>query len=874
MAKSSPKRNAHHSRTGEFLGRVARRSAEKRGATLAIVAVAMLLLGGGISQLEFRDDPQQAMPKGHPNTIASQALIETFPGASYTGAIYVEVFPEKWAAVNAQLPNRQPLGSDQSGDGQDQGQQAINQALTNNGTSDGTADGYPGPDNITDEVYMRAMEEMFLFLVDEIPELKWGITLPSQIKLVNYTNTGVPNPAPGADPIRDLDPASFSMPGTDPDGEAQFNAAWQSYWAASLDSIKTITSGDWRVTRFGLLFEPGDETLNEIGQKLYDGVDAYRVAVRDCDAGRACELQWNAFSPESITVDPRTPNAAASYLTKTTLEDVVQLVPYVAGFVLISLFLAFRRIDTIAAMMLPMGLAGIGMLGIFGILDLAIHSVSLLVFPILMGNGIDFGIHMATGYNNARAKGADSLDAAHAAGRSAGTPLFVATLTTLAGMGLLIFSPNRLLTELGIALILGMSLLLIISLTALPAALSWTRPTATGSSALGRALERNASFWNHSRVAGVLLVAAAMAGGALAAPALSTFVIGTPAALFPEDDPQRQDFEHTNDIYYVDQEDLVSNSLVLQGDLTTPAAMAMLADMEDRIGDLPFVRDESAVSIYFALNAWIQVRGGTAGAPIIIAQESNEGGSTFPTTQAEIEALLDEMFATPLETYATFFIHNPTYEIGNFLIEIYQPDSFEELENIWNELELELAAIQADHPDANLEVHLAGGTALGYLFTAEELPYVKTAGMVGIGITGLLVLAIRRNTRDAITVAAVVGASGLIWIGALYLLDIQLSVALLVPVVMIAAIGSDYALHLRYGIADDGKSAWSTIGRAVFYSALTDVGAFLIFARMRYGLLSDATIATAAALGVTVIVTLILVPALTSRREMEAMPNV
>ena len=122
-------------------------------------------------------------------------------------------------------------------------------------------------------------------------------------------------------------------------------------------------------------------------------------------------------------------------------------------------------------------------------------------------------------------------------------------------------------------------------------------------------------------------------------------------------------------------------------------------------------------------------------------------------------------------------------------------------------------------------------------------------------------------------VAGVVGASGLIWLGALWLLGIQLSVALLVPVVMIAAIGSDYALHLRYGLREDGVFAWNTIGRAVFYSALTDVGAFLIFTRMRYGLLADATIATAAALAVTLLVTLLLVPALSSKQDMQEVPQ-
>lgn len=855
------------------LGRLARASAQRRGATLAVTAVLMLVLGGGILQLEFRDDPQSAMPKGHPNTQASQDLINNFPGASYTGAIFVEVFPEKWAAGNAMLPYRQLFNQP----GQDQLQGTINGLITG-GSQDqnpGLADGFPGPQNITDEVYMRAMEELFEFLQSEVPEMAWGITLPSQIKLVNYTNTGVPNPVPGQDPLVFPDETAFSMPGTDPTGAAQYSSAWQSYWQASLDSIKTITSNDWRATRFGLIFEPGDKTLNEVGSDLYAAVEAYRDEIRRCDGADgfegACQLTWNVFAPESITVDPRAPQSAAAYLTETTLEDLIKLGPYVAGFILLSLFLAFRRVGTVAAMMLPMGLAGIGVLGVFGLIDLPIHSVSLLVFPILMGNGIDFAIHMATGYGNARNNGATPVESAEAAGRSAGTPLFIATLTTVAGMLLLIFSPNTLLTELGVAILLGMVLLLGISLTALPAALTWTKPAPLQSSWLGRGLAGNARFWHKIRPAGLVIAALAIVGGIVAAPALSTLILGTPAAFFPEGDAQRTDFEHTNDVYYVGQQDLVSNSLVLRGDLTTPESMDYLLALQQEIGALDFVRTESAVNIHFALVSWIQVRGGTAGAPLVIAQETAQPGSTFPTTQEGIEALVDEMFDTPLATYASFFIEHdgeaPEYKIGNMLVEIHQPDNLEDLEVIWDELSATIDRVKRDHPGANVDTHLAGGTALGYLFTKEELPYLQVAGIIGVAVTAGLVLLVRRDPRDALTVALVVGTSGVAWLGALYLLEIPLSIALVVPVVMVTAIGSDYALHLRYDIRAEGVKAWNTVGRAVFYSAVTDIGAFLIFTRMRYGLLSDATMATAVALGITIVSTLIIVPTMMSKKE-------
>ncbi|MGB1586234.1 MAG: MMPL family transporter [Thermoplasmatota archaeon] len=859
------------------LGRITRWSARNRVGVLAITAVAMLLLGGGILQLEFRDRPEDAMPKGNPHSEASEALLREFPGASYTNAIVIEATPSKWAAANDRLQFRVPLDSPEAGGTQDELSGLLEDLLQqgSQGQAPPGPDPFPGPLNITDEVYMRGMEELFLFLTDQVPEMKWGITLPSQVKLVNYTNTGVPNPVPGGEPLVFPDSDAFSMPGyTTPEGAAQFSTGWTSYWYASLDSIKTIVSLDWGATRFGLLFEPGDLTLNEAGAAVYDAVEAYRDEVRICDGDLPgqCSLEWNVFSPDAITVDPRAPANGAAYLTKVTVEDLTRLAPFVAVFIGLSLFVAFRRVGIVAAMLLPMGLAGIGVLGTFGLIDLPIHSVSLLVFPILMGNGIDFAIHMANGYNQARARGDSVEDAAYQAGVTAGTPLFIATMTTLTGMMLLIFAPNNLITQLGLAILLGMVLLLAVSLTALPAALTWTKPVNLGNNVLGRILHRNAAFWNRNRIMAIAFVALLAGGSVLAAGGtfgrqLETLIIGTPAAYYPPGDAQREDFEHTNEAFFAGKEDLVTNSLVIRGDIATVQGMEVLKRLEEEIPQLPFVQRESAVSLYFALNAWIQVRGGTAGAPAVIAQETVEPGSTFPTTDEGVKFLVDEMFATPLATYATFFIDHPEYQISNMLVEIKQTDDLDQLERDWNALLAVVDEVMREVPGHDLQIHVAGGTSLGYLFAKEELPYVQVASLIGLALTGFLVLAIRRSPRDAVTVAGVVGGSGLLWLGVLYLLDIPLSIALVVPVVMIAAIGSDYALHLRYSLQHHGPGAWGDVGRAVFFSAVTDLGAFAIFTQMRYGILSDATLATVGALFACLVTTLILVPALAAPKE-------
>lgn len=867
-----------------WLGRVAQASARHR---VVVLSLTFLLMGGlavGLPRLRFEDNPIDAMPTGHPNTLAAENLTYTFPGSAYASPVFVSVDPGKWVGADERLPNRVALGSVPVPAPSPAGPSPANDlaslmnrllAQGSQGQAPGMPDPVPGPLNITDEVYMRGMEEMLRYLQQRVPELKWAITLESQVRLVNYTNTGIPGAGTGptARPLKEPDPASFSMPGTDPAGSMQFSADWTTYYLSSPASVRSIVSKDWQSTRLAFLFDPGEKSLPEVGQDLQAAVDEYRAEVARCDAGNPCGLEWNVFEHDSILVDPRAPTAAAAHLTDTTIEDTLRLAPIAILFVGAMLFAAFRRPGTVLAMTLPLSIAGFGVLGAFGWLGLPIHSVSLLVFPVLIGTGIDFGIHMAASYHEARGRGRTPLDAAFDAGQGAGVPLVIVTITTLVGMAFLVLAPNRLLAQLGLAVLIGLSMLLVVALTALPAALSWCTTAPPRRTLMDRFLVRNAAFWGRRRVLGLGLVLALMAVSLAAAPLLKTLVIGTPAAYFPEDDRQHRDFDASNDRYFDDQQDLVTNVLVVEGDLTTPAAQEMLADLEERLKTLEFVRKDSVVSIHFALNAWIQVRQGTAGAPAILAQEQAQPGSTFPTDQDGIKALMDEMFGTPLRNYAAFFVNHPTYDIGVLLVEVAQPSEFALLQDQWAAINEVLAQVQRENPQAGLRVHLAGATAIAYLFTETELPYVQTAAFIGLAVAALQVLVLRRSLRDALVVTSVVVAAGAWWMGLLVLVDIPLSIALVVPVVILEAIASDYALHLRYALAHEGASAWGSVGRAIWYSAVTDIGAFLVFTRMRYGLLADATTATVLVLATALVATLILVPALAHRRELPAPPG-
>lgn len=138
-------------------------------------------------------------------------------------------------------------------------------------------------------------------------------------------------------------------------------------------------------------------------------------------------------------------------------------------FVFLALDLGGIRRAVLA--LLPLGLGILWMLGLMALLGVAVNFMNLFVFTMILGIGVDYGIHLV---HRRREAGEDSLPGTAAA-------IAVAALTTVCGFGSLILSHFPGLQSMGAAAILGTLSTAWLSVTLLPAlfALRSTRNAAS-----------------------------------------------------------------------------------------------------------------------------------------------------------------------------------------------------------------------------------------------------------------------------------------------------------------------------------------------------------------------------------------------------------
>ena len=118
--------------------------------------------------------------------------------------------------------------------------------------------------------------------------------------------------------------------------------------------------------------------------------------------------------------------------------------------ILIILFLDFRHPLLVFFALVPLMVAGLWTLLGMRIFDIAFNPANLVIIPLLVGIGVDNGIHVVRHF-----LGADSPDE-EIAGTSTGRAITLSTLTTMAGFGSLMVARHQGIFSIGALLTLAM----------------------------------------------------------------------------------------------------------------------------------------------------------------------------------------------------------------------------------------------------------------------------------------------------------------------------------------------------------------------------------------------------------------------------------
>jgi predicted RND superfamily exporter protein len=125
------------------------------------------------------------------------------------------------------------------------------------------------------------------------------------------------------------------------------------------------------------------------------------------------------------------------------------------------LWLAFRNLKQVALSLVTLAFSGICLAAAMDLLGWDWNILNLMALPLLLGMGVDFGIHIQLAL---RRHHGDLL----AVRRSVGRALLLAGSTTIAGFGSLAFSTNAGMASLGKVCALGIALTLVVAVYLLP----------------------------------------------------------------------------------------------------------------------------------------------------------------------------------------------------------------------------------------------------------------------------------------------------------------------------------------------------------------------------------------------------------------------
>lgn len=337
-------------------------------------------------------------------------------------------------------------------------------------------------------------------------------------------------------------------------------------------------------------------------------------------------------------------------------------------------------------------------LGLLGAVEAPVSFLTVFLAPLLAGVGVDYAVHVLQRYEEERDAGRRQAQAVATALRTAGAAAAVSAATTALGLLALLAVPAPLFAQVGWVSALGVALGFVASVTVAPALRALLPDGGRRPAGARRAARRPWSAavggWSLRHPALAFGAVALLTAGAAAAAVRETRVeSGSAENEYPQDDPLIVLQHRIEEEYGAFQRAY----LVVQGDLTQPAALRALHEAKNRTAGLPLYRDASAVTdLLVADDATDQGALDLTLAGLLAAMgRPPTEESRLPATPQEARADLDRLFADPLwRTIAPFTITRD-YTLAVVAVQVQPWAGQDELVALRDALRSQAAELQA-----------------------------------------------------------------------------------------------------------------------------------------------------------------------------------
>ena len=699
-----------------------------------------------------------------------------------------------------------------------------------------------GVTRVTDEGALRAQAEFAAFVRERVPEVESVFGLPQWLALANYVSS--------EDPTRDVTALRL------PEDSATFGVLWGALWNTQRDLLEATISSDGAATLLG--FAVAGEPLNasrEVGLKIVEAVDAYKT--------------WEGKRYDLFREDLMTPLGLASGLSRvdTTLARESRVLAPLAGLLVVALlWFAFRSFQTLGIAVACLVLGLVWTYGLMGLTGVGLNIVTVALVPLLLGSGIDYAIHLLNAYG--AAGGEEGFDtpsdfdavAARVASRT-GVALALGALITVGGLLSLSLSSIPGMVQLGLFAAFGMTVLTLLVLTLPPALYALRGPTRTRPYRPSKLMRRLMLGVARYRLPAALLVVG-LTAAALLMQGRTVYQLDVIQGNFPPSDPVAEAVARAGERLGGAFPEFV----ILEGDATDPALLdytrALEAELYETLGE-----GAEVVSLNRVLGSYEVLKDGAGPAVRRFLFAGGDLSRAAPDTREGIQGALATMHSSPAWSPLVSVMTSPDLDLSVLIVRPPEPaNSLEAAGELYGRLEHVLEETRAEEP-AGVTTHFLGYRTVTYLFIQSSLFWMRVLFAVSLALACALLFAFTRSPRAVLAVALVMLVTGVWWLGLLPPFNIYISVFLIFPVVFIASIGSDYAVHLVWGTLKTGDAArvYGETGKAVLFSVLTTSSVFFLFAATYLVSVTQVMLSVGLAVVAVFVGTVLLVPLLMRR---------
>jgi predicted RND superfamily exporter protein len=735
---------------------------------------------------------------------------------------------------------------------------------------------YYGVTNITDPIGIRAQDELWRYVKERVPEVGEMNGLLAHIySYLNYANHA------------GEDLSWYKLPESDAELKVIGTAAWAivGQITAQLTPYLTGPGGefDWFIMSIGYApaeKEPG-EVISlkqvEVGHRIEKALEEY---VKDCESGSG-EIKYDIFDHEWL-LRPVGVGTALYHVTETSIWSAEYLGPIIIVFILIALYLAFRNIHTIFIALINLLITFVWTLGLLSWLGWEISVFSLAIFPLVLGNGIDYSIHILNEYFEHRTRGFTDGESFKKTGSKAGVAMLLATLDTNVGLIAMSLCGMIALAQLGWSAAFAMTSVLVLAWTFIPALTSISKGARKAAVKFKPSKVMPAAARLVSKHKALTLVAFVIVSCVLFTNLANLEYMTDPITdLYPPEDPLMKVYKFAMGKVAPKMgrpTDTITIEVgILEGDLTNPACVNYSYKLEDALRKNP--RSISALTIgvlnpYWYIGLYEAEKYGNIGTLLGLGQSIIPGypiEGLCPDTREGIEGDLEEIKADPLwNEWLRMFIGED--DSIAFLPIIYLAGyGWDESRALKSEIYKAIDEVEEDKPEG-VNIYLEGLRTSTYNFLAITSAWSWILFLAALACSLICIAFFTRKGRAVLALALPMVFSTMWWLGIVPFFGIKINPGLIIPIIFITSIAPDYADHLIWNSYKTGdvEYTFSTTGKAILFSAITDFGAFFIFTFAYIkAFVAQPMAATSICIAIMFFLVLMLIPTILTKKEVE-----